>query len=64
VTQARAVLKAAEEDRLNAYVVLSLVTGIRTQEARAAVGPHRPWRAEAVGARLVPGLCEVGTRRR
>ena len=35
VAQARAVLKAAESDRLNAYFVLSLVTGVRTEEARA-----------------------------
>jgi integrase len=33
--QARAVLKAAEQSRMHAYVVLSLVTGLRTEEARA-----------------------------
>lgn len=32
--QAHAVLRAAEEFRLHAYVVLSLLTGIRTEEAR------------------------------
>lgn len=40
VTQALAVLKAAEKDRLNAYVVLSLFTGIRTEEARALTWDH------------------------
>jgi integrase len=40
VVQARAVLKAAEADRLNAYVVLSLVTGVRTEEARALTWNH------------------------
>jgi integrase len=33
--QAAAVLKAAEDSRLGAYVVLCLMTGIRTEEARA-----------------------------
>jgi integrase len=33
--QARAVLAAAEPTRLNAYVVLSLLSGVRTEEARA-----------------------------
>ena len=40
VTQALAVLKAAEKDRLQAYVVLSLVSGIRTEEARALTWDH------------------------
>jgi hypothetical protein len=35
VTQARAELTAAEDDWLNAYFVLSLVSGVRTEEARA-----------------------------
>lgn len=38
--QAAAVLKAAEKDRLFAYLVLSLVTGIRTEEARALRWDH------------------------
>jgi integrase len=33
--QATALLAAAKDTRLNAYVVLSLLTGIRTEEARA-----------------------------
>ncbi|MEU1719191.1 site-specific integrase [Nonomuraea sp. NPDC005692] len=38
--QAEAVLKAAESSELNAYVVLSLTTGIRTEEARALRWNH------------------------
>jgi hypothetical protein len=33
--QARAVLASAERTRLNAYIVLSLLSGVRTEEARA-----------------------------
>jgi len=40
VAQALAVLKAAEADRLNAYFVLSLLTGVRTEEARALRWDH------------------------
>jgi integrase len=40
VTQARAVLKAAEDDRIGAYFVLSLYTGIRTEEARVMRWDH------------------------
>jgi integrase len=38
--QAAAVLKAAGESRLGAYVVLCLMTGIRTEEARALRWDH------------------------
>lgn len=38
--QAASVLKAAEGSRLHAYVVLSLLTGIRTEEARALRWEH------------------------
>ena len=38
--QAAAVLKQAESSRLHAYVVLSLLTGIRTEEARALKWEH------------------------
>jgi integrase len=38
--QASAVLKAAEKDRLFAYLVLSLVIGIRTEAARALRWDH------------------------
>jgi integrase len=40
VGQAAAVLKAARKYRTNAYVVLSLTTGIRTEEARALRWEH------------------------
>jgi len=38
--QARALLRAAGESRLNAYVVLSLTVGIRTEEARELRWDH------------------------
>ncbi|MEU7863898.1 site-specific integrase [Nonomuraea sp. NPDC049141] len=38
--QAEAVLKAAESSELHAYVVISLTTGIRTEEARALCWDH------------------------
>jgi integrase len=38
--QAAAVLKHAEASRLHAYVVLSLMTGVRTEEARALKWEH------------------------
>jgi integrase len=40
VGQAEAVLKAAEKDRLHAYFVVSLLTGLRTEEARALRWDH------------------------
>ncbi|GAA0245233.1 site-specific integrase [Actinomadura nitritigenes] len=38
--QATAVLEAAKPSRLHAYVVLSLLTGVRTEEARALTWDH------------------------
>jgi integrase len=38
--QAQALIKAAEASRLRAYVVLSLLTGCRTEEARALAWDH------------------------
>ncbi len=38
--QARALLKAAGESRLHAYVVLSLTVGVRTEEARQLCWDH------------------------
>ena len=38
--QAAALLKAAEKSRLYAYVLLSLMTGVRTEEARALQWDH------------------------
>jgi len=40
VAQADAVLRAAAKDRLHAYFVLSLLTGVRTEEARALRWDH------------------------
>ena len=49
LTQAAALLDAAEGTRLGAYIVVSLLTGARTEELRplrwehvAGPGPHRP----------------------
>ncbi|MDJ0346337.1 tyrosine-type recombinase/integrase [Streptomyces sp. H10-C2] len=38
--QARAVLVAAQRSRLNSYVVLSLLVGVRTEEARPLIWDH------------------------
>ncbi|MFA1551756.1 tyrosine recombinase XerC [Actinomadura chokoriensis] len=38
--QAQAVLEAAQSSRLHAYVVVSLLTGVRTEEARALQWAH------------------------
>jgi integrase len=40
VRQALAVLRAAEKSRIYAYVVLSLLVGVRTEEARALRWDH------------------------
>ncbi|MGH3304549.1 MAG: site-specific integrase [Streptosporangiaceae bacterium] len=40
LTQAQAVIKAAESSRLHAYIVLCLMTGCRTEEARALRWDH------------------------
>jgi len=46
LAQAEAILTAAEGSRLHAYIVVSLLTGARTEELRALtwdlVGPRRP----------------------
>ncbi|MFG2250946.1 tyrosine recombinase XerC [Spirillospora sp. NPDC048823] len=48
--QARAVLQAATSSRLHAYVVVSLLTGIRTEEARAMRWDHVvAWTADGTG---------------
>ncbi|MGI8330398.1 site-specific integrase [Actinomadura scrupuli] len=58
--QAKAVLQHAKASRLNAYVVLSLMTGIRTEEARALRWHHVvAWVNDEVGWRPVT---EVGFR--
>ena len=38
--QAAALLEAAEDSRLHAYIVLCLLTGVRSQEARALTWDH------------------------
>jgi integrase len=48
VDQAAAVLKAAAAYRVNAYIVLSLTTGIRTEEARALRWEHIDLQARTV----------------
>jgi integrase len=40
VTQASALLEAAEDSRLQAYIVLCLLTGVRSEEARALTWDH------------------------
>jgi integrase len=63
LVEARAMLKAAEGERLFAYIVVSLLSGIRTEEIRALRWEHvhfkdRPetvphidvWRADRVGS--------------
>jgi len=40
VEQAAALLEAAEESRLHAYLVLCLLTGVRSEEARALTWDH------------------------
>jgi integrase len=40
VEQAAALLEAAEDSRLHAYIVLCLLTGVRSEEARALTWDH------------------------
>jgi len=52
--QSLALLEAARESRLNAYVVLSLATGIRTEEARELHWDHVDLDGDPSAARPVP----------
>ncbi|MGN6676859.1 MAG: tyrosine-type recombinase/integrase [Streptosporangiaceae bacterium] len=52
--QARALLKAAEKSRLNAYVVLSLTVGLRTEEARDLRWDHVDLEGQPGAAPPVP----------
>jgi integrase len=52
--QARALLKAAENSRLNAYVVLSLTVGLRTEEARDLRWDHVDLEGDAGAVPPVP----------
>jgi hypothetical protein len=62
IQQAQQLLHAAAEERpsgnprrLHAYVVLLLTTGLRPEEARAAVGSRRPGRGDRGGVAVGPG---------
>ena len=57
--QATALLEHAKASRLHAYVVVSLLTGIRTEEARALRWSHVVTRGVADGAVWVP-VTEAG----
>ena len=52
--QSLALLEAARESRLNAYVVLSLATGVRTEEARELHWDHLDLDGDPSAARPVP----------
>ena len=54
LAQSLALLEAARESRLNAYVVLSLATGIRTEEARELHWDHVDLDGDPGAARPVP----------
>src|SRR5690348_10022272 len=54
LAEALALLEAARESRLNAYVVLSLATGIRTEEARELHWEHVDLDGDPGAARPVP----------
>jgi integrase len=57
--QAKAVLAAAEESRLYAYVVLSLLTGARTEELRALTWAHVDLDGQPDADPPVPASIEV-----
>jgi integrase len=48
VEQAAALLEAAEESRLHAYIVLCLLTGVRSEEARALTWNHVDLEAKTI----------------
>jgi len=54
LAESLALLEAARESRLNAYVVLSLATGIRTEEARELHWEHVDLDGDPGAARPVP----------
>jgi integrase len=57
--QAKAVLDAADDNRLCAYVVLSLLTGARTEELRALTWERVDLDGRPDGDRLVPPSIQV-----
>jgi integrase len=60
--QSLALLEAARESRLNAYVVLSLTVGIRTEEARELRWDHVDLDGDPRAARPVPRRWPCGDR--
>ncbi len=63
LAQAQAVLKAAENERLYAYVVLSLLSGIRTEEVRSLRWDHvMTWQDDATGWQPVSEVGLDGAR--
>ena len=60
VAQAEAVLKAAKGTRLEAYLALSLMTGIRTEEARALTWEHVDLDGDPAADPPVPPHVAVG----
>jgi integrase len=54
--QAAALLEAAEDSRMHAYIVLCLLTGVRSEEARALTGTTWTWtrRRSRCGGRSAP----------
>jgi len=59
LAESLALLEAARESRLNAYVVLSLATGIRTEEARELHWEHVDLDGDPGAARPVPPYVAV-----
>jgi len=57
--QAKAVLSAAERSRLHAYVVLSLLTGARTEELRALTWKHVDLEGRLEGDPPIPPSVQV-----
>ncbi|MGC9670857.1 site-specific integrase [Planosporangium sp. 12N6] len=57
--QAKAVLNAAEDSKLHAYVVLSLLTGARTEELRALTWDHVDLDGQPDADPLVPPSIQV-----
>ena len=63
--QSLALLEAVRESRLNAYVVLSLTVGIRTEEARELHARHlrdqlrRPWTRQPLTRIFAPTRKDV-----
>jgi integrase len=59
VAQAEAILQSAKDTRLEAYLALSLMTGIRTEEARALTWEHVDLDGDAAAKPPVPPHVDV-----